>query len=142
MFVYPPSSSVCIFNKLCTILQLANPARFLFYVLLGDFNVNYLNKTKYLFPYIKHILCTYSLSQTVPSYTRVSSNGASSLIDLAMLSDTEHLQCCSTIPPLSNSDYLGILLGLKETSLKSSTKISRFAWLYKYADFTKGMSTN
>ena len=68
LFYRPPSSSDCIFNELCTTLQIVNPARFMFYVLLGDFNVNYLNKNHYLFPYISDILCTYSLS---PSYLTI-----------------------------------------------------------------------
>ena len=66
----PPSSPVSIFDDLCMSLFLLNPNQFSNFLLIGDFNVNLLNKTHYLFSYINDILCSFSLSQVVPSYTR------------------------------------------------------------------------
>ena len=54
----------------------------------------------------------FSLTQVVPSHTHVSPNGNVSLIGLAMLSDNKHLQFCTTVPPLSASDHLGVSLAL------------------------------
>ena len=87
--------------------------RLISFILLGDFNVNFLNAEHSLFSYVSDVLYSFSLTQVVPSHTHVSPNGNVSLIDLAMLSDIEHLQFCTTVPPLSTSDRLGVSLALK-----------------------------
>ena len=66
----PPLSPVSIFENLCRSLFLSNPNQFSNFLLIGDFSVNLLNKKHYLFSYINDILCSISLSQVVPSYTR------------------------------------------------------------------------
>ena len=109
-FYRPPSSPVSIFDDLCTTLHIVNPAQFSNFLLIGDFNVNFCNQEHYLFSYVSDILYSFSLCQVVPSYTHISPNGTKSLIDLALLWNTEHLQHCTTIPPLSTSDHLGISL--------------------------------
>ena len=93
--------------------NLCDPASFSSVFLLGDFNVNCLNTEHSLFSYVSDVLYSFSLTQVVPSHTHVSPNGNVSLIDLAMLSDIKHLQFCTTVPPLSTSDHLGVSLALK-----------------------------
>ena len=41
LFNRPPSSSVSIFDNLCTTLQIINPAYFSNFILIGDFNVDF-----------------------------------------------------------------------------------------------------
>ena len=69
--------------------------------------------------------------------THVSPNGNTSLIDLALLSDTNDLNHCCTIPPLSNSDHLGITISLKWIANTKHYSKFRCVWLYGNADFNK-----
>ena len=90
-----------------------------------------------MFSYITDIMNIYSLMQVVPSYTHVSPRGRETLIDLALLSDMTTLQSCSTIPPLSTSDHLGVSLVVKvRTCRKKATRYSnsRLVWMYKDAN--------
>ena len=107
------------------------------FLLIGDFNVHLLNKKHYLFSYINDILCSFSLSQFVPSYTHVSNSGVESLIDLALLSDVERLLNCTTVPPLSTSDHLGISLTLSWKVTKATCANSRKVWLYSRGNYTR-----
>ena len=134
VFYRPPSSPLSVFDELCTTLQVVNPARFSNFLLIGDFNVNFCNQDHPLF---SDILYSFSLSQVVTSHTHVSPAGTQSLIDLALLLNTEHLQYCTTIPPLSTSDHLGISLGLRWKSLAANPCKSRKIWLYKDGDYTR-----
>ena len=138
LFYRPPSSSVSIFDNLCTTLQMVNPAQFCTFLLLGDFNVNFLNTQHHLFSHLRDILYSFSLQQVVPSFTHVSPNGNKSLIDLALLSEPSCLQSCTTLPPLSSSDHLGVSLAIKwKTSTKAVSAKPRHIWIYKNADFSK-----
>ena len=56
LFYRPPSSSVSIFDDLCTTLHIVNPAQFSNFLLIGDFNVNFCNQEHYLFSYVSDIL--------------------------------------------------------------------------------------
>ena len=68
----------------------------------------------------------------------MSPSGNVSLIDLAMLSDIKHLQYCTTVPPLSTSDHLGVSLALKwETHTQRYISKPRRVWLYNDADFSR-----
>ena len=96
-----------IFEDLCSTLHILGPVKYSRFLLLGDFNVDFCNEDCYRY------LILFSITQIVPSYTHVSPNGNISLIDLALLSDTNDLNHCCTIPPLSNSDHLGITISLK-----------------------------
>ena len=104
---------------------------------IGDYNVNLLNKKHHLFSYINDILCSFSLSQVVPSYTHVSNSGVESLIDLALLSDVELLLNCTTVPPLSTSDHLGISVTLSWKVTKATRANSRKVWLYSRGNYTR-----
>ena len=132
LFYRPPSSPVSIFDNLCTTLQIINPAQFYNFILLGNFNVNFCNTDHFLLSHMQDILLNFSLSQVVSSYTYISSSGNPSLIDLAMMTNPEELQQCTTILPLSNSDHYGVSLTLEwnrvsGTSCKSS--MPRKIWL-------------
>ena len=138
LFYRPPSSPVSIFDNLCTTLQMVNPAQFSTFLLLGDFNVNFLNPQHHLFSHLRDILYSFSLHQVVPSFTHVSPNGNKSLIDLALLSEPSCLQSCTTIPPLLSSDHLGVSLAIKwKTPTKVIGSKPRHIWIYKNADFSK-----
>ena len=91
LFYCPPSSPVSTFDKLCTILHLLNPIQFSNFLIIGDFNVNFLDQKSYLFSYVRDVLDSFSFSQIVPFFTHVSPSGTKSLIDLALLLRTEHL---------------------------------------------------
>ena len=62
---------------------MVNPAQFSTFLLLGDFNVNFLNPQHHLFSHLRDILYSFSLEKVVPSFTHVSPHGSTSLIDLA-----------------------------------------------------------
>ena len=64
-------------------------------------------------------------------------SGTPTLIDIAMLSDIDHLKSCTTVPSLSTSDHLGVSLTLTLKSYAVSVVKSRSVWLYKYADFNR-----
>ena len=139
LFYRPPSSSVSIFDNLCTTLQMVNPAQFSTFLLLGDFNVNFYNPQHHLFSHVNDILYSYSLVQVVPSFTHVSPNGSTSLIDLALLSDTS---CLSSklyhTPTIVILDHLGLSLSIKwKNSTNPTYSKSRRIWIYKDADFSK-----
>ena len=55
---------------------------------------------------------SFSPTQVVPSYTHMTPSGTPTLIDIAMLSDIDHLKSCTTVPSLSTSDHLGVSLTL------------------------------
>lgn len=137
LFYRPPSSSVHIFDDLCNSLHIVNPAQFSNFILIGDFNVNFCNQEHYLFSHVSNILDSFSLCQVVPSYTHISATGTRSLIDLAFLLNTEHLQHCTTIPPLSTSDHLGILLVLTWKLRAATPCNTRKVWLYKEGNYER-----
>ena len=95
-FFIVPSSPVSIFDNLCITLQMINPAYFSTFLLLGDFNIDFCNPQHFMFSHLNNILCSFSLTQVVPSFTHVSPSGSKSLIDLALLADKSHLQSCSS----------------------------------------------
>ena len=102
------------------------------------FNVYFCNSQHFMFSHLNNLLCNFSLTQVVPSFTHVSPNGSKSLIDLALLADVSQLLNCSTIPPLSSSDHLGVSLSVKWGTCQKDTHTKpRHIWIYKNADFAK-----
>ena len=106
LFYRPPGSPFVIFDTLLSTLcnhvdsySLSN------FILLGDFNVNYLETSHPLFSKLLLLSNSLSLTQcvTFPTHTTPTS---SSLIDLVFLSSPNSLLFCESIPPLSNSDHL------------------------------------
>ena len=125
LFYRPPSSPVSIFDKLCTTLQILNPAVFSNFLLLGDFNVDFCNPNSNLYSHVNDLLLSFSLTQIVPSPTHISPSGNPSLIDLAMVANTEYLKQCTPIPPLSTSDHLGLSITLQWKVLRAPPRKSR-----------------
>ena len=73
----------------------------------------------------------------VTDHTHTHHNGTKSMIDLVFVSDPQLIvRSCIIIPPLSNSDHLGLQVNL---SLESTiTTVRRLiVWRYKHADWDK-----
>ena len=128
LFYRPPSSPVSVFDNLCTTLQIVNPAVFSRFLLIGDINVNFCNTDYFLFSHVQDIMLSFSLTQVVSSHTYTNPSGTPSLLDLAMLTNPEQLQACTTIPPLSTSDHYGVSLTFSK---------SRRVWFYCQGDYDK-----
>ena len=138
LFYRPPSSSVCIFDHLLYTLQLLNPFYFSTFLLMGDFNVNFYNSSNFLLSHIFTIMQLFSLTQVVSSYTHVCPTGNTSLIDLALISNTSKVSQCQTISPLCNSDHLGVEPDIKVKNISMCQKSgTRTVWLNDHADFRK-----
>ena len=74
----------------------------------------------------------------VDDHTHVHHGRSHSLIDLVLMSDPLSLTSCRVIPPLSNSDHLGIEAQIKlKCSSKSPRSSLRSVWLYAHADWDK-----
>lgn len=133
----PPSCPVTVFDTLFTTLQSLDAGLFSNFVLLGDFNIDFCNPHHYLYSRLASMLSTFSLTQVVSDYTHHGPHG-DSLIDLVLLSQPSQLIDCSTIPPLGNSDHLGIAVTLKwRLTSKQHTNKPRSIWRYKYANFER-----
>ena len=138
LFYRPPSSDVQIFSQLFSFLESLSPTQFSTFLLLGDFNIDFLKPHHPHFHKLSDILYSFSLEQVVPSYTHVSPNGSTSLIDLAFLSIPTLLRSCSVIPPLANSDHFGLLLDIKwKTNTKQARSEKCKIWRYAHADTQK-----
>ena len=84
-------------------------------------------------------MSSFNLSQIVSEPTRIV-NSISTLIDLAFTSTRRMVQLCETIPPLANSDHLGIHLVLSIRLCKNIQKPqTRKIWQYKLADFDQAV---
>ena len=84
------------------------------------------------------MLTLFGLSQIVEHPTHIHNNVCKSLIDLVFFSDVSFLSKCQVIPPLSNSDHLGIQVKIK-TKLKlgsSHHSTARTIWRYTFADWS------
>ena len=81
---------------------------------------------------------SFCLSQIVTDHTHLGPNGTTSMIDLIATSSPSLLQSCETIPPLSNSDHMGLLLQSQWRQARQPRGGStRYIWLYKHADWHK-----
>ena len=105
------------------------------FVLLEDFNVNFRNSSHPLFSDLCKILHSYSLTQEVQEDTHTSPQGSTSLIDLALVSETSLLTSCCVIPPLATSDHNGIQCLLKWKASNQLKSNARKVWRYRLADF-------
>ena len=107
------------------------------YILLGDFSVNFCNQSHTFYSKLYSIFESFCLSQIVSDDTHLGPNGTTSMIDLIATS-SPFLQSCETIPPLANSDHMGLLLQSqwKQTRQHRSGS-TRSIWLYKHADWNK-----
>ena len=137
VFYRPPSSHPHIFDSLCEALLTVDTSHFSNFVLIGDFNVNLLCESSPLFSYICNLINSFTLTQVVDSPTHFTSENHCSLIDLIFVSNMYFFSNCSTIPQLSNSDHLGLLLSMKHCSGPSVSHPRRTVWRYKLADFER-----
>ena len=137
-FYRPPSSSVFIFDTLFDVLRSLGMSLFSNFVLLGDFNVDVLSNS-YLCNHLNNILYSFHLTQVMTEPTHAKPDGTSSLIDLVLMSVPESLSECVTVPPLANSDHLGVSLCInyRMCSKKNSCRKRRTIWRYEHADFSK-----
>ena len=75
-----------------------------------------------------------TLTQVVSVPTHYSSH-SNSLIDLVFLSSPKHLLFCDTLPPLSNSDHLGLSLAVSLAKPeRNPMRGERRVWRYAFAD--------
>ena len=136
LFYRPPSSTYSILDNLLTVLCTHVRASFSHnLILLGDFNINFLNNSHPLFTKLLIVTSSLSLSQIVSELTHLSPT-LNSLIDLVFLSSPENLSSCVTLPPLANSDHLGVSFSIKNCkSTLTSVRKARKVWRYAYANF-------
>ena len=134
----PPNSPSDLFQDLFLYLQGLDTTHFSNYILLGDFNVNFCNPKHPLYLNLYNIFSSFGLTQVVSEPTHTCSNGNTSLIDLIAMSSPSLLQSCVTVPPLCNSDHLGLLLHSHWRHSKPSADCSaRTIWLYEHADWPR-----
>ena len=88
---------------------------------------------------LRYFMESFSLSQVVTGHMHMSYNGHTSLIDLVFLSSPSCLRTCETIPPLGNSDRMGVLTTLvfQRPNLQNPSYLHRKVWCYDLADFSK-----
>ena len=58
-------------------------------------------------------------------------------IDLVFVSEPSLLNSCDTVPPLSNSDHMGVLIELSQKLPKAEKSQGRLIWRYAHADWDK-----
>ena len=136
LFYRPPSASVNCFDCLSRNLLNLNPSSFNYFVLLGDFNINYFCTTSFCYAHLMYCLSPFNLTQVVRHSTRVS-HSSSTLIDLIFVTSTSFLYTCSALPPLGTSDHSGLQLKLKVVCSKRNKENQRIMWNYTQGDFVK-----
>ena len=108
VFYRPPSSTIDSFSSLSWALLSLNPSSFKYFVLLGDFNVNFFCSSSCVYSRLMLSLVPFNLTQVVKSGTRTSSSG----VFLLLISDLSLLHSCLLLPPMGNSDHSGVQLKL------------------------------
>lgn len=137
IFYRPPSSHCDVFDNLCEVLLTIDQSHFSNFVLLGDFNVNYLCESSLLSSHICNLVNSFSFTQVVDSPTHFTTDSHCSLIDLIFVSNMHFFSNCCTIPQLSNSDHLGLSLLMKHCNAPSVSHPRRTVWRYNLADFDR-----
>ena len=138
VFYRLPSSFSSIFDTFFQSLEVLDISPFCNFLCVGDFNVDFNNSSHPFYPKLCNIIHSFGLTQIVTGHTHVSPLGHTSLIDLVLVSSPDHVRDCSIIPPLANSDHLGLHISLQlkvPTLSKRSHSRSRTIWRYSHADF-------
>ena len=139
VFYRPPSSHSSIFDTFFESLEKLNISQFCNFLCIGDFNVDFNDQSHRFYSKLCCILESFGLSQVVSGYTHASPLNHTSLIDLAIVSSPSRVRFWSIIPPLANSDHLGIHIGLdfrlSALHTTSSKSRCRTVWRYAHADF-------
>ena len=137
-FYRPPSSHSSLLDIFSQSLETLDISQFSNFVCVGDFNIDYNDSALHLYPKLSSISQLLGLSQAVTGYTHVSPSGHTSLIDLVLVTSPHHVHDCFVIPPLANSDHLGLHINLDFKPLaqpKCSRSYARAIWRYSHADF-------
>ena len=138
LFYRPPSSSVDVLSSFHSYLESINIPQFFSFVLIGDFNINFLDPSHPLFSTLCNILSSFGLTQVVKEHTHIHRNRHHSLIDLVLMSNPSTLTSCLPTPPLSNSDHLGIVVTVElRIASKPARLPRRTIWRYSHADWGK-----
>ena len=88
--------------------------------------------------HVTNLLNSFSLTQVVNEPTHFGHGDSSSLIDFVLMSAPETLCECVTVPPLANSDHVGICLQVKShTNISQIRRKRRVIWRYKHTDFNR-----
>ena len=140
----PPSSSPLILDSLCTYIEGLNVHQYSNYILLGDFNINFLNPcNSSLFYKLKSLSNLFSVQQIVTEPTHIHYNGSVSLIDLIFVSNNVLTDFCNVISPLVTSDHNGIHMqcNWRLTSRHNCANHSKghVVWCYHQADWERAM---
>ena len=88
-------------------------------------------------------LSQFSLQQIVTEPTHVHHNGSASFIDLIFISNNALFNFCNVIPPLANSDHMGVhMCNWRLTSRHNCTNNSkgRVVGCYNQADWERAMA--
>ena len=135
----PPGLSVeVLYFCITTFSQFPSFPQFSSFVLLGDFNINFSNSSHPSFSNLCNILSTFGLSQVVSDHTHVHQGNSHSLIDLVLMSNPSSLSSCQVIPPLSNSDHLGIKTEIQMRGTSEAVRPPRrTVWHYSHTDWGK-----
>ena len=137
VFYRPPSSPVGSIDSLECSLEDINPIDFNNVVLVGDFNINFsYGSSSPLKSRLHQLMYKFNLMQVVNQATHISPNGKSSLIDLALIGNSDRCAKCEILPPVSSSDHYIVKLALKmQLPSTRPKKETRILWQYHQADF-------
>ena len=137
LFYRPPSSNALIFDDLLNYLESINAGQLSNFILLGDFNVNNVNTSNPMYYNLCTLPSLYCLTQAVTGPTNEHHDGSTSTIDLVFMSEPSTLQSCTTIPPLSNSNHIRIMVTLNRKPIKAEKTKGRLVWRYSFADWLR-----
>ena len=139
MFYRPPDSLPVFLIQFFTLLSSFDISQYSNFIFVGDFNVDFSIHSHPLLTKISTLMELFSLPQVVNGHTHTSSSGRHSLIDLVFVSNPPTLHSCSVIPPLANSDHLGVhtTFSLHSSMLSKARHCPRKIWRYYRADFSR-----
>ena len=120
-------------------MESLNIVNFSNFILVGNFNIDYLSTSHHLFPRLKCLCELLSLNQVVIEPTHSSSSGNQTLIDHVFLSDMSYFVCYTVFPPLGSSDHncVDVVLTTKKMNAPKKPKTKRTIWKYALADFVR-----
>ena len=136
LYYRPPSASVDCFDYLSRTLCNLNPSSFNKFILVGDFNVNFFCTHSHLYSNLMYSLTPFNLIQIVKFGTHINRSSVS-LLDLIFVSAASFLYSCSALPPLGNSDHIGLQLLVQVKNLKRKQGNQHILWNYNQGDFAK-----
>ena len=141
VYYRPPQNAVSL-NSLLNVLESTNPLLLRKAIILGDFNINFLDPNHPLMFQLSTILSSTGLHQIISEPTCYSSLSTGSLPDLILVSDSFSVHSKLVLPPIGSSDHNTIqcFIGLMSTSHDLNRRCHRFLrtkksiWCLKGAD--------